>query len=92
MLFPISKNVGKYIPLAFEKLGIKNFQVNADNGQMTVNADISKRKKRAAIRIAKTAELSEKKQLRHLTREDAGNTLSGVIPPSERRYFEKKWL
>lgn len=81
-----------FILSVFRKLKISDFSIESKNQKIIISANISGRKMKKVKRCLWAKKKTEDTGIRHLTREDADSSFSGIIPESEAFYFKKSSL
>ena len=86
------RELNPYIPMALDKMGVKNFVYNANEAGVCIKAHISRRDIDACIRIADAMKRTADTGVRFLSRDDIESEKSGVIPETEEGWFERAML
>ncbi len=82
-----------YYAQAIEQLGFtKKYSLEKVGDVCSVSSDLSRRQIKRINRVADALKKSEEIGLPVLTREDVHSMRSGIIPESEKPFFEKAFL
>ena len=75
-----------YVAKALNEQGIGTYEINS-GGSVLVPEKVSNKKLKICRRRAWAFYMSDLQGIRYLTREDAGKSVSGIIPEAEKRFF-----